>query len=310
MRPLLLILIPLDAASTARVATDFEILVATNAAAREQACAERGKEVRVVLTNGAIGMDATLLARLPAVELLCALGVGYENLPLDAARARNIVVTNGAGTNDDCVADHAFALLLGVVRAIPALDRATRDGKWRDDLPMQPNVSGKNMGILGLGNIGRKVAQRAAAFNMPVGYHNRRSQPDSPYRYFDSVLSLASWADYLVIAIPGGGDTRHLINANVLQALGQHGFLVNVARGSVVDTAALATALEQGVIAGAGLDVYEGEPAPPALLLASGKVVLTPHVGGRSPEAIANTITLFLSNAAKHFAGAPVLTPI
>jgi len=247
---------------------------------------------------------------LPKLELIGALGAGYENIDREAAKARGIEVVNGTGTNDDCVADHAFALLLGVVRQIPALDQACRQGVWRDDLPFQPNFSGKKLGVIGLGNIGKKVAKRALGFDIEIGYHNRRPNPDTAYTYFESVIALAEWADYLVIATPGGAGTKHLINAGVLAALGPHGFLVNVARGSVVDTAALADALERGVIAGAGLDVYEGEPAPPALLIDSKRVVLTPHVGGRSPEAVAASVQMFIDNATCHFAGIPVLTPV
>jgi lactate dehydrogenase-like 2-hydroxyacid dehydrogenase len=219
-------------------------------------------------------------------------------------------VINGAGTNDDCVADHAFALLLAVVRQIPVLDRACRAGIWRDDLPFQPNFSGKKLGVIGLGNIGKKVARRAEGFDTEIGYHNRHPQADSKYRYFDSPIALAEWADYLVVATPGGASTKHLVSFGVLAALGPKGYVVNVARGSVVDTAALADALARGAVAGAGLDVYEGEPAPPALLVASDQVVLTPHVGGRSPEAVAASVNLFIDNATRHFAGLPVLTPV
>jgi lactate dehydrogenase-like 2-hydroxyacid dehydrogenase len=220
------------------------------------------------------------------------------------------VLVNGAGTNDHCVADHAFALLLAVVRDVPYLDGATREGLWRDGLPMRPNISHKRLGVLGLGNIGEKVARRAAGFDMEVGYHNRKPREGSPLRYFDSVTALAQWSDFLVVATPGGPGTRHLIDARVLAALGPQGFLVNVSRGSVVDTAALAQALIDGTIAGAGLDVYEGEPKPPQALLPLRNVVLTPHLAGRSPEAITASVDNFLNNAKRHFAGEPVLTPI
>jgi D-3-phosphoglycerate dehydrogenase len=208
------------------------------------------------------------------------------------------------------VADHAFALLLAVVRDVPQLDQATRAGVWRDTLPMRPNVSGKRLGIVGLGNIGEKVARRGAGFEMEIGYHNRKPREGSPHQYFDSVEGLARWSDFLIVATPGGAGTRHLIDEAVFEALGPHGFVVNVSRGSVLDTAALAHALTAGTIAGAALDVYEGEPNPPGALLALRNVVLTPHVGGRSPEAITASVDNFLSNARRHFAGEPVLTPI
>lgn len=278
--------------------------------ALDAACARSGANLRVVLTNGARGLSAAAMARLPNLALIGCLGVGYENVALEAARQRGIVVTNGAGTNAECVADHAFALLLGVVRQIALLDRLTRQGVWRDDLPLQPNFSGKNLGIVGLGEIGRKIAQRAQGFDLAVGYHNRHAHADQAYRFFDTLPALAGWADYLVIATPGGAGTRHLIDAAVLRALGAHGYLVNVARGSVVDSAALAAALAGGVIAGAALDVYEGEPAPPAALIGAANLVLTPHVGGRSPQAVASAVALFLQNASRCLAGQPVLTPV
>jgi lactate dehydrogenase-like 2-hydroxyacid dehydrogenase len=292
------------------MAHSFNVMTALDQPALDQALTHHANEIRAVLTNGVIGFDANSIARLPNLELIGALGAGYENIARDAAQARGIVVVNGAGTNDNCVADHAFALLLGVVRQIPALDRACRAGIWRDDLPFQPNFSGKKLGVIGLGNIGGKVAKRAQGFDIEVGYHNRRPRPDTAYTYFDSVIALAEWADYLVVATPGSASTKHLVDANVLAALGSHGYVVNVARGSVVDTAALADALQRGVIAGAGLDVYEGEPAPPALLIGSERVVLTPHVGGRSPEAVAASVQMFVRNATRHFAGQPVLTPV
>jgi lactate dehydrogenase-like 2-hydroxyacid dehydrogenase len=176
---------------------------------------------------------------------------------------------------------------------------------------MRPNVSRKRLGIVGLGHIGARIARRAAGFDMEVGYHNRKPRDDAPsLRYFDSVEALARWSDFLMVATPGGAGTRHLIGEAVLEALGPRGFVVNVSRGSVVDTAALARALAAGTIAGAGLDVYEGEPEAPQALIALRNVVLSPHVGGRSPEALAASVDNFLENARRHFAGEPVLTPI
>ncbi|MDR5749196.1 MULTISPECIES: 2-hydroxyacid dehydrogenase [unclassified Caballeronia] len=310
MPPTLLVLIPLVVENRASISAAFDLVDASDPASRDHAIATHGERIRAVLTNGTTGIAASDIERLPNLELIGALGAGYENIARDAAKARGIVVVNGAGTNDSCVADHAFALLLAAVRAIPVLDRACRDGIWREQLPMQPNFSGKRLGVVGLGAIGRKVARRASGFELEIGYHNRRPQPDVPYAYFDSLMALAGWADYLVVTTPGGAATQHLIDADVLEALGPQGYLVNVSRGSVVDTAALADALAHGAIAGAGLDVYEGEPAPPARLTGSARVVLTPHVGGRSPEALAASAALFVENATRHFAGQPVLTPV
>jgi D-3-phosphoglycerate dehydrogenase len=310
MKPTLLVLIPLNDGSRARVAVAFDVIYAPDPASRAEAIASHGATVRAVLTNGTTGLKAAEVDQLPKLEFISALGAGYENLPLDHARARNIVLVNGAGTNDHCVADHAFALLLAVVRDVPQLDLATRQGAWRDTLPMRPNVSGKRLGILGLGNIGQKIARRGAGFDMELGYHNRKPREGEPMRYFDSVTALAQWCDFLLIATPGGPGTRHLVDKAVLDALGPDGFVVNVSRGSVVDTEALAAALRAGTIAGAGLDVYEGEPHLPESLRELHNLVLTPHVGGRSPEAITASVQNFIANATRHFAGEAVLTPI
>jgi lactate dehydrogenase-like 2-hydroxyacid dehydrogenase len=310
MKPTLLVLIPLNDESRACIAAAFDVVYAPDPASRAEAIASHGATVRAVLTNGTTGVKAVEVDQLPKLELISALGAGYENLPLDHARARNIVLVNGAGTNDHCVADHAFALLLAVVRDVPQLDRAAREGVWRNTLPMHPNVSGKRLGILGLGNIGQKVARRGAGFDMELGYHNRKPREGESMRYFDSATALAQWCDFLVIATPGGPATQHLVNKAVLDALGPNGFVVNVSRGSVVDTAALADALKAGSIAGAGLDVYEGEPHLPEALRELRNVVLTPHVGGRSPEAVMASGQNFITNATRHFAGEAVLTPI
>jgi D-3-phosphoglycerate dehydrogenase len=310
MKPSLLILIHLNEASRADIATLFDVVYAPETSQREAAIAEHGETIRAVLTNGGTGITAAEIDRLPRVELISAIGAGYENVPVDHARSRGIVVVNGAGTNADCVADHAFALLLAVVRDVPQLDQATREGVWRDSLPLHPNVSKKRLGIVGLGSIGEKLARRGAGFDMEIGYHNRKPREGSPLRYFDSVEGLAQWCDFLVVATPGGAQTRHMIDERVLEALGPQGFVVNVSRGSVVDTAALARALTARTIAGAGLDVYEGEPNPPEALISLRNVVLTPHLGGRSPEAITASVDTFIANAQRHFAGEPVLTPI
>jgi lactate dehydrogenase-like 2-hydroxyacid dehydrogenase len=306
----LLSLIPLDPEHRVTVARHFEIVDGHTPALRDAALAANASRIRCVLTIGSTGLDAATIARLPALELVSVLGAGYENVDVAAARDRGIAITTGAGTNEDCVADHALALLLAIVREIPMLDRATRDGVWRDALPYQRNVSGKRLGVLGLGRIGRKIARRAAAFDCAIGYHNRRPLDGFDGHWFDTPTALAAWCDYLVVAAPGGPETKHLVDAAVLAALGPSGYLVNIARGSIVDTAALAAALDAGTIAGAGLDVYEGEPVPPAALIASSRVVLTPHVGGRSPEAVGASYALFVDNATRHFAGEPLLTPL
>lgn len=309
MKPELLVLIALRGDAHRKIAASFDVRYAPAAEERERAIAEYGGTIRAVLTNGSTGLAAADIDRLPQLTFVSALGAGYEHIDVAHAKARGIAVVTGAGTNDDCVADHAFALLLAAVRGVVRLDAKTRAGVWREGLPMPPNVSGKKLGIVGLGKIGEKCARRAAGFDIEIGYHNR-SAKDVPYRFFDRLDALAQWADFLIVATPGGAGTRHLIDRAVLDALGPGGFLVNVSRGSVVDTAALADALREGRIAGAGLDVYEGEPEPPRALTDLDCVVLTPHMGGWSPEALDRSVQQFLDNAARHFAGQPVLTPV
>jgi len=306
----LLILNPLSEQSLQSIAQDFQIVYAPTAEQRRAAIASHAETIRTVLTIGSIGLHAQEIAALPKLELICALGAGFENIDLAAARERGITLANGAGANDACVADHAMGLLLATVRGIPQLGVALHQGIWRDALPLPPSVSGKRLGIVGLGTIGKQIARRAAGFDMTIGYHNRSARNDVPFEYFASPLALAQWADFLVIATPGGATTRHMINRPVLDALGAQGFVVNIARGSVIDTAALALALREGRIAGAGLDVYESEPLPPAELLGLPNAVLTPHVAGWSPESVAETVRLFLENARRHFSGQTVLTPI
>jgi lactate dehydrogenase-like 2-hydroxyacid dehydrogenase len=288
----------------------YDLTYAPTRAERAAAVAQHGARYRALLTIGAVGLTEQELAAMPALELVCCMGAGYEGLPMQALRARGIATANGAGTNDDCVADHAFGLIIGIVRGIRTLDAQCRAGVWREVIPQPPNVSGKKLGILGLGGIGRKIARRAAGFDMPVGYHNRQPVADAPHPYFASVAELARWCDVLVCAVPGGAATRHLVNAEVLDALGPRGWLINIGRGSVVDTAALAAALRAQRIAGAGLDVYESEPKPPAELIGLDNLLITPHMAGWSPEATQASVDRFLANAEGHFSGRGVVSPI
>ena len=294
----------------AQVGAVYELHYAITDEARAAAIAAHSDRIRAVLTIGVTGITEAEVARLLKLELVCCLGAGFERLPMDALRARDIVTANGAGTNDDCVADHAFGLLIGSVRGMRMLDRLCREGVWREEIPQQRNVSGKKLGILGLGTIGQKIARRAGGFDMEIGYHNRSPKAGVPHRYFDSALALAGWCNFLICAAPGGPATRHLINAPVLSALGPDGYLVNIGRGSVVDTEALAAALREGRIAGAGLDVYESEPQPPESLIGLDNLLITPHMAGWSPEATQASVDRFMANAEGHFAGRGVVSPI
>lgn len=316
MKPKLLVLVYLSEEHRALVAEQFDMVYAPIEKPRvdrsEAAVliAKQGGNFRVVLTNGATGLTPDEFAGLSALEIVCSLGVGYEHIPVDVATARGIRVCNAAGTNDAAVADHAMAILLAAIRRIPFLNTGVRNGLWRDDIPRPPHVSGRKLGIFGLGAIGRQMARRALGFDMAIGYCSRRRRDESGYQWFDDIHALATWCDYLVICAPAGADTHHIVNARVLNALGPDGVLVNVARGSLVDTAALADALREKRISAAALDVYEGEPLPPASLLEFDNAILTPHIAGISPQAIHASVVRFIDNATRHFAGQPLLTPV
>jgi lactate dehydrogenase-like 2-hydroxyacid dehydrogenase len=247
---------------------------------------------------------------LPALEIIAVVGAGFEGVDLAAARERGIVVTYGAGLNAAAVAEQAWALLLAVVHEVPRRDRGLRDGLWSEIRSSLPNVTGRKLGIFGLGNIGKAMARRGAGFEMEIGYASRTRQPDVPYRYFDRLVDLAGWCDVLMVAAPGGPATRHAVNAEVLNALGPKGYVVNIARGTIVDSSALGEALRAGRVAGAGLDVFEGEPTRPPALVDAPNIVWSPHVGGHSPDAIHAMVRKLRANLDAHFAGQPVLTPV
>lgn len=308
--PLLIIMNPVTQADRDQIAQHFEVIFAPTPEQYAEAVAAHAARVEVVLTIGAIGLTAQQIDALPNLKMVYSMGAGYEKIDLAHARLRGVQVANGAGTNDSCVADHAMGLMIAVIRGIPRLDQLTRQGVWRTQVPLPPNVSGKKLGIVGLGGIGEKVATRALAFEMEIGYFNRRPRAGATHRYFSTLDELAQWADVLLVAIPGGDSTYHLINADVLAQLGANGYLINIARGSVVDTAALERALREQTIAGAALDVYEGEPQLPAGLADLTNLVLTPHVAGWSPEAMQLMVDKFLENARRLYAGEPLLTPI
>jgi lactate dehydrogenase-like 2-hydroxyacid dehydrogenase len=295
----------------ALTAAGYAVREGTTYASRIDALRDAGAAVRAVLTNGRGGLSGDEMALLPNLEIVCAVGAGYEAIDLDAARTRGIAVANCPDANAGAVADSAMMLLMAATRHLLQADRHVRGGGWQDQWRVDtPTVSGKRLGILGLGKIGSRIAQRAArGFDLEVGYHNRTAVSGSPYRYFDTLIELARWADFLVAAAPGGAGTHHLVDAKVLTALGPNGYLVNIGRGTVVDTDALIDALRSNRIAGAGLDVLEGEPSlPPQLpaLLQFDNVIVTPHVAGRAPESRAAATELLLANLNAHFSGHPL----
>jgi lactate dehydrogenase-like 2-hydroxyacid dehydrogenase len=238
------------------------------------------------------------------------MGVGYDGVDVAAAVARGVIVTHTPDVLNDDVADLAIGLMLSAARQLPAADRHVRSGAWaaQGPMPLARKMSGARLGLVGMGRIGQAIAVRALAFGMSVA--SRSARAGLGYRYFPTPKALAAEVDFLVLITPGGAATRKLIDAEVLQALGSKGILVNVARGSVVDEAALVDALERGVIAGAGLDVFEAEPQVPERLRALPHVVLTPHIGSATHQTRQAMADLAFGNLAAHFAGRPVLTPV
>ena len=276
----------------------------------EEALAAIAPQVRGIAANGEAKVGREFMARLPALEIVSVFGVGYDGVDVPAARERGIHVTHTPDVLTEDVADMAIALMLAVARNVVRADRFARSGEWKKGpFPFTTKVSGARLGIVGLGRIGQAIAQRAAAFDMQIAYHNR-SRKDVPYTYVEDIVSLAREVDFLVMITPGGAGTRALVNAEVLEALGPKGFLINVARGSVVDEKALIAALQAGKIAGAGLDVFENEPNIPAELAALENVVLTPHMASGTLVTRTAMAELAFTNLQAHFSGKPVVTPV
>jgi hydroxypyruvate reductase len=271
--------------------------------------AEHGSRIRGIATNGSVGAEAALLDQLPALEIISCFGVGVDAIDLAGAARRGIAVTTTPGVLVEDVADQALALLLAISRNLVAADRHVREGKWAfSELALTRRVSGKKAGILGLGGIGKALASRLAAMRIVVSYCNR-SAADVPYRFVPDLESLASESDFLIITASGGASTRALVDARILDALGPEGFLVNVARGSIVDEPALIAALQNRQIAGAGLDVFWDEPHPSPAFSDLDNVVLAPHAASGTEETRAAMGQLVIDNLAAHFAGKPLLTP-
>ena len=271
-------------------------------------------QVRAIAAGGESKVPAELMRRLPALELISVMGVGYDGVDVGEAVARGVRVTHTPDVLNDDVADLAIGLMLSAARQLPAADRYVRDGSWlQANMPLARKMSGTRLGLLGMGRIGQAIALRALAFGMKVAYTARSAKAELPYRFFPRAAELAAEVDFLVVITPGGAATRKLVNAEVLHALGKgrgDGILINVARGSVVDEQALIEALEAGVIAGAGLDVFEAEPQVPDRLRALPHVVLTPHIGSATGQTRQAMADLAFSNLAAHFGGRPLLTPV
>jgi len=273
--------------------------------------AEVAPRIRALITTGAHGVSTALVAALPALEIIAVRGVGTDGVDLEQARARGVRVTITPDVLTEDVADLALALLLATARRICVSDTFARAGRWPGrNLPLATRVSGKRVGIYGLGAIGKAIARRAVGFGMPVAYTGRQPQPEQPYVYVPTLLELARNSDVLFLAAASSAANQGVVNADVLEALGPAGILVNIGRGSLVDEDALVAALVSGRLGGAGLDVFVNEPNIPEALMTLENVVLTPHQGSATAECRKQMGDLVLANLAAHFAGQPLPTPV
>lgn len=269
----------------ARLATEFDLHLLANEADPQAYLREHGAEFVGYVASAALGISAATMDALPNLRVISSFGVGLDKVDLAAAKVRGIAVGYTPDVLNDCVADLAMGLMLDVARRVSEAERFVRRGDWlKGTFPLGRKVSGAKLGIVGLGRIGQTIAKRATGFDMEIRYHSRRPVEGVQWQHEPALLELARWCDYLVVITAGGAGTHHLINEAVLDALGPRGFVINVARGSVIDEAALVRALQGKRIAGAALDVFEHEPKVPAELLSLDNVVLLPHIASATEE--------------------------
>ena len=312
IRPEILVPAPMPPAVIAALETGFTLHRLWEQADQDAWFAKTGGAIRGMAASTLAGrIDSGWFDRLPALEVIANFGVGYDNVDAAGAAQRGIAVTNTPGVLDAEVADLTLGLILATIRRIPQADRFVRDRRWPDGpFPLSPTLQGRRIGILGLGNIGKAIARRLEGFGVPIAYCGRAPQAGVPYAYYPDATALAEASDVLVVIVPGSSATRHLVNAQVLAALGPHGVLVNVSRGSVIDEEALIAALQDGTIQAAGLDVYAHEPHVPDALIALENVVLLPHIGSASVETRAAMGQLVVDNLFAWFNDGKALTPV
>jgi lactate dehydrogenase-like 2-hydroxyacid dehydrogenase len=271
-------------------------------------------KVQAIVSTGSVGISDAMMAALPRLSLFCCYGTGYERVDLAAARKRGIMVTHGADANAPDVAELAVGILLASTRRIVRADKMVRRGEWTKRIPNRfgaiAGLTGGRLGILGLGAIGMEITKRAKGFDLEIGYCNRNKRTDVDFRYFPNVMELATWCDYLIVALRSDASNRHIISTDVLKALGPRGHVVNISRGWAVDEAAVAYALRNNVIEGAALDVYDEEPYTGTELLDLDNLVMTPHFGGGTEHAQRRMTSLVCRNLDAHFAGKPVVSPV
>ena len=297
-----------------RIGERFELMDAAGKPPHEVFTSDRLSGIRAMVTAGSTPLRGDMMDRLPKLGAIVCYGTGYDGVDLDAAAQRNIAVGHSPGANAASVADIAVILMLAATRRLLAADNYVRSGDWAAAKPSpmmrpQPGMPGRKVGVYGMGEIGRKIAARVAAFEAEVGYFSR-SRHDVPYQYFPTLEALADWCSVLMIAVRAGADTHHVVNADILKRLGEDGCVVNIARGSVIDQAALVQALADKTIASAGLDVYAKEPHVPDALTAFPNVALTPHIGGHTLESHVAMQDCVIANLTTFFEGKPLAYPV
>jgi lactate dehydrogenase-like 2-hydroxyacid dehydrogenase len=293
-----------------RIGERFELLDTGGKPPNQVFSPEQLSEVRAMITAGGTPLGGEMMDIMPKLGVIVCYGTGYDGVDLAAAARRGITVGHSPGANASSVADLAMTLMLAATRRLLVADDYVRSGEWAAAKPSpmmrpQPGMRGRRVGIFGLGEIGRKIAARVAAFESEVGYFSR-SQRDVPYHYFANLAQLAEWCSVLVVAVRAGPGTHHAVDANILKKLGEDGCVINIARGSVIDQAALVAALTNKTIAGAGLDVFAKEPQAPDELTALPNVVLAPHVGGHTLEGHVAMQDCVMANLNAFFAGEPL----
>lgn len=310
-QPIALVIAPLSADLLQPLSAGFSLVRWSELSNPLAFLQQQGSNVQVVITNGVVGLPSGSAEHLPALRLIACNGVGYDAIDLDWARQRGIGVSNTPDVLSADVADLALALLLAVFRQIPLADQFVREGSWsRGALPLGRRLGGSRIGIIGLGNIGKLIARRCAAFDTEIAYTGTQAQPEAGYSFFPSPTALAQWSDVLIAATPGGNATQHLVNATVLDALGPRGVFINISRGSVVDEQALIDRLATGAIAGAGLDVFATEPHVPAALRTLPNVVLSPHIASATVQTRRAMGQLLVENVLALAQGKPLPTPV
>lgn len=308
-KPVLLQLVPYPAADQTALDAAFTVYRHFDAPNPAALLAQVGDQVQAIATHGGRGVSAAILAACPQVQIVAVFGVGYDAIDLATCRARGIRVTNTPDVLTDDVADLAVAMMLALGRGIVAADANVRTGAWAatGGPPLRHRVSGARAGILGLGRIGMAIAHRCAAFGMPIAY-SARSPKDVPatWRFIPDPVALAAQSDHLFVALAASADTRHIVGRDVLAALGPEGRIINISRAANIDEAALLDALETGTIAGAALDVFEGEPQVNPRFLPLQNVLLQPHHGSATVETRRAMGQLMRANLTAHFAGLPL----